>query len=166
MTRNKKAMFALLAVVIFGLNLASSAQTAKTAPVKQSKTESMLKEIKATYQPFPGGFIVTYEGKAKPLISLIIVEAGPAVVIVSDAAEDAQIDLTPEKMRKLLEFNSRSDYIKAGISNDKSVRVQTEQNLPSISAKFFGELLEQVAAGTDEVAAIVGPIKKAPSTTK
>ncbi|HKP70249.1 MAG TPA: hypothetical protein VJV05_13260 [Pyrinomonadaceae bacterium] len=162
MTINKKVIFTLLAMAIFGLNLTSSAQTVKPAATTDSKLETMLKEIKATYKPFQGGFIVSYEGKEMAEIDLIIVPVESSVAILSDAAAGKEIDLTPEKMRKLLEFNSRSDYIKVGVSDIGSIRVQSEQNLTLISPKFFEELLDQVAAGTDEVAKIVGPIKKAP----
>ena len=63
-------------------------------------------------------------------------------------------------MRKLLEFNSRADYIKVGISDIGSIRVQCEQNLVTMNSNFFKEVLDQVASGVDEIAMILRPVKK------
>jgi len=161
-TKNKT--LSLILLILFVMMVSghkTSAQAVRSPGVKASKTETMLKEIKAVYKPFQaeGSFIIPYNGNVKSEIDIIVVEVGTEIAILADAAAGLEIDLTPEKMRKLLEFNSRSDYIKVGISDIGSIRVQTEQKLALLNPKLFEEILDQVAAGTDEVAKIIGPIK-------
>lgn len=155
-------LFVFTAFVILSLSVRTNAQSVKPSAIKETKTEKLLREIKATYSPFQSdhSFVISYEGKEKKQIDVIVVEAETAVVIFADAAAGREIDLTPEKMRKLLEFNSKADYIKVGISDIGSIRVQSEQNLALIKAKLLGEILDQVASATDEVARIIGPIKQ------
>jgi len=160
----KNKTLSLILLILFVMMFSghkTNAQAVRSPGVKASKTETMLKEIKAVYKPFQaeGSFIISYNGSEKSEIDIIVVEVGTAIAILADAAAGREVDLTPEKMRKLLEFNSRSDYIKVGISDIGSIRVQTEQNLVLLNAKFFEEILDQVAAGTDEVVKIIGPIK-------
>lgn len=141
----------------------------KTAPVaKVFKTEQLLKETSANYAPFqgPGTFIVVYKGKERPQIDVILVEVGDSVVILADVAAGKEIDLTPSIMKKLLEYNAQIDYIKVGISDIGSIRVQTEQVLTSLTGTAFEDILDQVAAGTDEVTKLLIPVRKKPTTVK
>lgn len=158
-------LFVFSALAISNLSSLTYAQTVTRTSIKETKTEKLLKEIKAAYSPFQGenSFIISYSGKVNKEIDVVVLEVGLAVAIFADAAAGRDVDLTPEKMRNLLKFNSRSDYIKVGISDLGSVRVHSEQNLLLINAKFFEEVLDQVAAGTDEVARIIGPINKKPA---
>lgn len=161
-TKNKTfSLILLILAVVMASGSRTNAQAVRSPGAKVTKTETMLKEIKAVYKPFQaeGSFIISYNGNVKSEIDVIVVEVGTAIAILADAAAGREIDLTPEKMRKLLEFNSRSDYIKVGISDIGSIRVQSEQKLVLLNPKLFEEILDQVAAGTDEVAKIIGPIK-------
>jgi hypothetical protein len=130
---------------------------------RETKTEKMLKEIKAPYKPFQGqnSFIVLYNGKEKKDIDLIAVEAGSGLAIFADVAAGREVDLTLEVMHKLLEYNLKTDYIKIGISDIGSIRVQSEQNLILINSKAFSEILDQIAAGVDDVSRILKPVYKA-----
>jgi len=111
-TKNKT--LSLILLILFVMMVSghkTSAQAVRSPGVKASKTETMLKEIKAVYKPFQaeGSFIIPYNGNVKSEIDIIVVEVGTEIAILADAAAGLEIDLTPEKMRKLLEFNSRSD---------------------------------------------------------
>jgi hypothetical protein len=148
---------------IFAVTLiASSGRQAAAQVVKESSSEKMLREIKAIYKPFQGkdSFLVSYTGKELKDISIITVEVGPAISIMADVAAGRELDLTPEIMRKLLEFNTRADYIKVGISDIGSIRVQSEQTLVTMNSNFFKAILDQVASGADEIAMILRPAKK------
>lgn len=148
--------------VIPSLNGPSYAQAKKTETVKVTKTEKLLKDADAPYGPFQGEgtFIVSYAGKEKKEIDVIIIETDAAVVTFADVAAGRLIDLTPEVMRKLLKFNMNADYIKVGISDFGSIRVQTEQNIELMNAKAFKDILDQIAAGADDVAKILKPVFK------
>ena len=148
-------------IFIAALNISVVAQTKKASAVI-SKTERMLKEIKANYSPFQGKgtFIVSYKGKEKAEIDVILIETEDVVVILADVAAGKEIDLTLDLMKRLLEYNTQTDYIKVGISDLGSIRVQSEQELLAINGKIFGKILDQVAAGADEVAKILAPGRK------
>ncbi len=141
---------------------------AKTAPAKESKLERLLKETSANYMPFQGPrtFVVTYKGKDKPQIDVILIEADESVLMFADVAAGKEIDLTPEMMKKLLQYNMHVDYIKVGISDLGSIRVQTEQDLTPLTGKVFEKILDQVAAGTDEVTKLLAPVRKGPAAVK
>ena len=157
----------LMATVLLSSIFSSDvrAQTGASTSVKETKTESMLKEIKLTYRPIEGekGFIVSYKGKEMKEIDLIVAEAEDAIAILVDVSAGRDVHLTPATMRKLLEFSVSFDYLKVGISDIGSIRVQSEQSL-TISAKAFGEVLNQVAFGADEVAKILAPVRKKAAT--
>jgi len=158
-----KKTFYIYIIFIFAVFLTSgSGRQVAAQVVKDSTSEKMLKEIKAIYKPFQGKdtFIVSYTGNELKNISIITVEVGLAISILADVAAGREVDLTPEIMRKLLEFNSRADYIKVGISDIGSIRVQCEQNLVTMNSNFFKEVLDQVASGVDEIAMILRPVKK------
>src|SRR5262245_27505862 len=92
----KQKLFISVLAVVVGLAMHGlSAQAQKPAGVKQSKTEGMLKEIKIDYKPFQGenSFIVSYSGKEKKEIDVIIVDAGTAVVALADVAAGREIEL-------------------------------------------------------------------------
>ena len=152
--------FIIVLVVLSG----SGGQTAAQV-VKGTKSEKMLQEIKAVYKPFNGkdAFLISYTGKELKEISVITVESGSAISVSADVAAGREIELTADVMRKLLEFSSRADYIKVGISDIGSIRVQCEQDLVTMRSKFFGEILDQVAAGAEEVAVILRPVRKKPT---
>jgi hypothetical protein len=149
-------------VAILTINGLISAQVKKSAVINVTRTEKMLRDIKANYQPFQGenSFIVLYSGKEKEEISVILIETDDAVLVLADVAAGRTVGLTPEVMRKLLEFNMQADFIKVGISDIGSIRVQSEQGLASIDPKSFGKLLDQIAAGADDVAKILKPVIK------
>jgi type IV secretory pathway VirB6-like protein len=157
----------LLFLLVSGLVSQVAAQSKVNQP-NQSKTERLLKEIKANYRPFQGAgtFIISYKGKEKSDIDLIVVESDGAIVILADVVAGTDVDLTSEVMRKLLEFNMRADYIKVGISNIRSIRIQSEQDLLLISGKVLGKILDQVAAGVDDVAGIVASAKRSAGADK
>src|SRR5215203_3205655 len=136
-------------VAILTINCLISAQVKKSAVINVTRTEKMLRDIKANYQPCQGenSFIVLYSGKEKEEISVILIETDDAVLVLADAAAGRTVGLTPEVMRKLLEFNMQADFIKVGISDIGSIRVQSEQGLASVDPKSFGKLLDQIAAG-------------------
>lgn len=149
--------------VIFGSSWSASGQVKKATAVKETKTERMLKDAGASYSPFQGehSFIVSYAGKEKKEIDVIIIEADSMVITLVDVAAAREVQLTSEIMRKLLEFNTGADYIKVGISELGSIRVQSEQNLTLINSKSFKEILDQTAAGGDDVAKILKSVFKA-----
>ncbi|HUR99809.1 MAG TPA: hypothetical protein VMZ26_17220 [Pyrinomonadaceae bacterium] len=155
-------LFVFAALLVTSQSLPTYAQSVKSPATKETKTEKLLKELKVSYEQFTSdhSFVTSYDGKELKRIDVILVEAETAVVVLADAAGGRDVELTPEKMRKLLEFNSKADYIKVGISDIGSVRVQCEQNLSLINAKVLEEILDQVASATDEVAKIIGPIKQ------
>ena len=158
----KRKLYTCLFFVFALVLISGSGPPAAAQVIKDSASEKMLKEIKAIYQPFQGkdSFIVSYTGNELKNISVITVEVGSAISILADVAAGREVDLTPEIMRKLLEFNSRADYIKVGISDIGSIRVQCEQNLVTMNSNFFKVVLDQVASGVDEVAVILRPVKK------
>ncbi len=165
-----------LSIILLSISLTLSlftnavyGQSTKPAPAaKLSSTERLLKESGADYSPFQGddSFIVSYKGKQMGRIDLIIIDADKSAVIFADVAAGRELNMTQEVMRKLLEFNLRSDYIKVGISDIGSIRVQTEQILALMDAKNFDQMLDQVAAGSDEIAAILKPAMKAGAVEK
>lgn len=166
----KVLYFVALAVIglllITASNGRADAQVKKAAAVKTSKTEQMLKEIKATYSEFQGKgtYIVSFKGKNKAEIDVILIEAENIVVLLADVEAGKDINLTPDLMKRLLEYNMHADYIKVGISDIGSIRVQTEQELVPLNGTVFGKLLDQVAAGADEVAKIIAPGRKGAAT--
>lgn len=155
----------LLTVV---LNGDVAAQAKKATAVSSTKTERMLKEIKANYTPTQDkrAYIVTFKGTAKSDINVILVEVENAVAMVADVAAVNEVDLTPEVLKELLEYNARVDYIKVGISDQGTVQVQTEQGLALLTGKVFSQMLDQVAAGADEVAKILAPVRKGSAPAK
>lgn len=155
-------------VAILTINGLVNAQVKKSAVINVTRTEKLLRDVKANYQPFQGenSFIVLYSGKEKEEISVILIETDDAVLVFADVAAGRTVELTPEVMRKLLEFNMQADFIKVGISDIGSIRVQSEQDLVSINAKSFGTLLDQIAAGADDVAKIIKPVRKPLPTVK
>jgi hypothetical protein len=161
-------LIVLALLLILGSAVAATAQTKLPARAALSKTEKMLKEISANYRPFQGAnsFLVSYVGKEIKEIDLIVVEAGEGIAVLVDVAAGKDLELTPDVMRKLLEFNMRADYIKVGISDLGSIRVGSELDLLSVSPKGFGKVLDQAAAGADEVAGIIAPFKKGARTVK
>ena len=150
------------------LNASVCAQVKKAAATGSSKTERMLKEIKAAYSPFQGKgtYIVSYKGKEKAEIDVILIEVENAVAIFADVVAGREIDLSPDLMKRLLEYNLQADYIKVGISDIGSIRVQSEQELPLMNGKSFGNILDQVAAGADEIAKMIAPARKSADAVK
>ena len=156
-------LFIVAAVfVALGLNTTANAQAKKTETVKVTKTEKLLKDSGARYGPFQGEgtYFVAYSGKEMKEISVIIIESETAVVVLADVAAGREIDLKPEVMRKLLTYNMDADYIKVGISDLGSIRVQTEQNLELLNAKVFKDILDQIASGAEDIARILKPVFK------
>ena len=155
-------------VAILTINGLVNAQVKKSAVINVTRTEKMLRDIKANYQPFQGenSFVVVYSGKEIEEISVILIETDDAVLVLADVAAGRTVGLTPEVMRKLLEFNMKADFIKVGISDIGSIRVQSEQDLVSINTKSFGTLLNQIAAGADDVAKILKPVRKSVPAVK
>ena len=153
---------AIIGIALSGLSPGSQLRAQKANVVKQSKTEAMLKAAKANYRQFQGkdSFIVSYNGNEKNDIDVIIVDAGAAVVALVDVAAGREIELTPDVMRKLLEFNMQTDYVKVGISDLGSIRIQTEQDLSLMNAKTFKKILDQTAASADDVAKILAPARR------
>jgi hypothetical protein len=153
---------------ILTINGLVNAQVKKSAVINVTRTEKMLRDIKANYQQFQGenSFVVVYSGKEIEEISVILIETDDAVLVLADVAAGRTVGLTPEVMRKLLEFNMKADFIKVGISDIGSIRVQSEQDLVSINTKSFGTLLDQIAAGADDVAKILKPVRKSLPTVK
>ena len=166
----KVLYFVALAVIgllfIMAVSGKADAQVKKAYAVKTSKAEQMLNEIKAAYGPFQGKgtYIVSFKGKNKAQIDVILIEAENVVVLLADVAAGKDIDLTPDMMKRLLEYNTQTDYIKVGISDIGSIRVQTEQELLPLNGTVFRKILDQVAAGADEVAKIIAPGRKGVTT--
>ena len=143
-------------------------QENKPAAAKETRAEKLLKEIKVDYAPFntDNSFVVSYASKEIKQIDVIVIQTENMMVFLADAAAASEVDLTPAKMRKLLEFNNAADYIKVGISVLGSIRVSSEQESSRIDAKFFESLLDQIANGTEAVAKMIGPIKQKPAAGK
>lgn len=161
-------LFASLLLTVLSTSLQTNGQSSKPPAEKSTQTERLLKQSGAEYSPFQGDgtFIVSYKGKQMNRIDLIVVDANKAVVVFADVAAGREVNLTGDVMRKLLEFNLKSDYIKVGISDIGSIRVQTEQVLALMDAKNLNGMLDQVAAGSDEVADILKPVMKPPAAEK
>ena len=153
--------------VVLGLNADVRAQAKKPVSVEQSKIEKMLKELGSTYSVMPGSqaFAIPYQGKELREIAVVTVEVGPTVVLWADVAAGREVDLTPEVMKKLLEYNLKADFIKVGISDKGTITVQTEQSL-LVNTENFKELIDQVAAGADNVAALLKPVRRKTAPTK
>ena len=161
--RTRLLCIAVLSFSVFGAHVTSvDAQARKKSVIKVTKTEKMLRDVKATYRPFQrdDSFIVVYEGKELKEISVILIEASDVLVVLADVAAGREVDLTDGMMRKLLEFNMKADYLKVGISDIGSIRVQTEQELSLMSAKTFQKILDQAANVADDVAKILKPARK------
>jgi len=160
-------LFTLAVIGVVGLSASVEAQTA-SSPRKGATIEKLLKESGVAFEPFQGedSFISVYEGKVNKQISVIVIEADAAVVITTDVVAGKEVDLTPAVLRSLLEYNLKADYIKVGISDMKSVRVQTEEVLKGLTPETFKVLIDQVAAGNDEVAKIIQPVRKKAASTK
>ena len=155
--------FFMIAAVFGGT---AGAQTSALSAQKLTKTETMLKEIGAEYsRPVPAqlAFVVPYSGKEMKAIDLFVIEAAGGLVVMVDVAAGKDVNLTPAVLRKLLEFNAAVDYIKVGISDDGSIRVQTEQNLLAMTSAELQKLLDQAASGADDVAKILAPVRKKPA---
>lgn len=163
----QKYVLSLIAVAVVVL-FTGERLYAQAPAAKETKSEKLLKEVKAAYKPLqaPASFIISYTGKELQEIKVVTVEAGSSIATVVEIAAGNEVNLTPEVMRKLLVFNSHADFIKASIGDDGGIRVQGEHDFTSMSAKFFGELLDQVAAGADEVAGIIRPVRKKPTEVK
>ena len=158
-------VFAL--IWLAGLFVSVEAQSSPS-PKKGSITEKLLKESGVDFDVFQGedSFIIIYEGKTNKEISVILIEADEAVANLSDVSSGKDVDLTPAAMKSLLEYNMKVDHIKVGISDIKSIRVQTEQLLKGLSASTLKLMIDQVAAGNDEVAKIIQPVRKKAATNK
>jgi len=161
--KTRPLCIAVLAFFVFGTYVTSvDAQAKKDSVIKVTKTEKMLRDAKATYRPFQGedSFVVVYEGKELKEISVVLIEASDLLIVLADVAAGREVDLTDGVMRKLLEFNMKADYLKIGISDIGSIRVQTEQELSLMSAKSFQKILDQTAAVADDVARLLKPVRK------
>lgn len=169
-----RSMFVnLFVIAVFsaaGMSFGTSSVSAQvpSSQLKPTTIEKLLKESGVNFQPFEGDgtFISIYEGKLNKEISVILIEADAAVVILSDVAAGKEVGLTPTVLRELLEYNLKTDYIKVGISDLKSIRVQTEQELTGLTAASLKLMVDQVAAGNDEVAKIIQPVRKKSPTPK
>jgi len=141
-------------------------QVKKDSVINVTKTEKMLRDIKAPYRPFQGenSFLIVYEGKELKEISVILIETPALVVVFADVAAGREVELTDRVMRNLLELNLKADYLKVGISDIKSIRVQTEQDISLMSPKTFEKVLDQTALVADEVAKLLAPARKKEAT--
>jgi hypothetical protein len=158
----RRKLFFLAVGAILLASGAAGAQTAKATGTKPSKLEGMLKEIDAVYQPVKGenAFIVSYSGDDLKDIDLFVFEGEGAIAIMFDIVSAKDVNLTPAIMRKLLEFNANVDFIKVGISPNGSIRVQTEQGLEGMTSKSCKNMLDQMAAGANDIAKILAPARK------
>ena len=161
-------VFFVAFVAFVTMSGSANAQAKKSGIIKVTKTEKMLRDSKAKYTPFQGddSFMVIYAAKEEKEIAVVIIETVDAILVFADVAAGREVELTSDVMRKLLEYNMEVDFIKAGISDIGSIRVQTEQGLLSMSAKTFKMILDQTAAGADEVAKIIAPVRKASPAAK
>ena len=165
--RTTLVVIAVISSFVLGIHATRvHGQVKKDSVIKVTKTEKMLRDIKASYRPFQGenSFLIVYEGKELKEISVILIETPDLVVVFADVAAGREVELTDEVMRKLLEFNLVADYLKVGISDIKSIRVQTEQDLSLMSPKIFEKLLDQTASVADEVARLLAPARKKEAT--
>ena len=158
---NGKLSFWVAVATLLAAGIAG-AQTGKPTVDQASKLEGMLKEFKASYQPVKGekAFFVSYSGDEMKDIKLFVIEVGEGLAVLVDVATADEVNLTPAIMRRLLEYTCEVDYIKVGISKDGAVRVQTEQSLYGMKSKTLEEVLNQIAAGANDVAKILAPVRK------
>jgi hypothetical protein len=146
-------MAILIAAILFTSSMAVSAQA-----VNETKTERMLKEIGQPYTRMKEGvYMIQYKGKDFKEISVVAAEGDGYLIGFVDVANKEEATLTPDIMQKLLEFNLRADFIKVGIGKKGTITVQTEQSLKLIDTASVREILDQLAAGANEVYTIVQP---------
>ncbi|OUL18003.1 hypothetical protein [Nostoc sp. 106C] len=66
-------------------------------------------------------------------------------------AEKKNLRLSQDILYKLLRYNISADQVKIGIDNDGNLLVRADVNARIMDLKEFNDMLDQVAAATDEV---------------
>ena len=104
---------------------------------------------------------IDFTGKQLPKFKVILSASGKdkdgIVVIFANPAEKSRLPSTANFMMLLLKANHDFDYVKVGIDGDGDVFVRAD--IPdSVDGAYFKNLVEQVAAATDQLYGRIKPL--------
>jgi hypothetical protein len=98
-----------------------------------------------------------WHGKTLKNFRVVLAVEGDLMVAFVTAATKPQFEVTPEFLQTLLKFNNSLDFVKVGLDRDGDIFVRSDSSVRTLDAQAFKEVVDQVAASTDEVYAGIAP---------
>jgi hypothetical protein len=146
------------APVLFWLSLTHAA----LAQSPGEKLEALIKTSGYTSSKVSDNvWTIDFTGKQLPKFKVILSASGKdkdgIVVIFANPAEKSRLPSTANFMLLLLKANHDFDYVKVGIDGDGDVFVRAD--IPdSVDGGYFKNIVEQVAAATDQLYGRIKPL--------
>jgi hypothetical protein len=100
---------------------------------------------------------IDFTGKSLSSFKVVLVTQEELLVILTVVAKKTEFTVSPELLRKLLQFNNSIDRVKVGFDDEGDIFVRTDLSHRVIDDDEFKLNVKQVAAATDEVYAGIKP---------
>jgi hypothetical protein len=148
------ALALLLALQNVSAQKAGQAQP-KAEPKAAKSPPRMLEILEASGYSYTKAkdnvWTIPFQGKTLAQFNVFVALSSNLVVIGAVPVEKKNLNVTPELMRKLLQFNEDLDRVKVGIDEEGDLFIRVDSSLRVMDAEEFKAIVEQVAAATDVV---------------
>jgi methyl-accepting chemotaxis protein len=94
---------------------------------------------------------IPFEGKSLASFTVIVSTQEDIAVIFVILAKKAELNVTPEMMRQLLQLNADLDRVKIGLDDGDDLFVRIDTGIRVLDVDEFKANVDQVSGATDEV---------------
>ncbi len=134
------------------LTLSSTAAVAQTTEASSAKVAQLLHGFGTPFtQKTPTVWVMDYNGKHLKDFRVILAVEGDLLVSFVTVAPKARIQTTPDFMHKVMRLNSKLDRVKIGLDSDEDLFVRIDSSVRILDADEFKQVIDQLAAATDDV---------------
>ena len=143
---------AVLLICLLAFTCSSSTAVAQTTEASSAKVAQLLHGFGTPFtQKTPAVWYMDYNGKHLKDFRVILAVEGDLLVSFVTVAPKARIQTTPDFMHKVMRLNSRLDRVKIGLDSDEDLFVRIDSSVRIMDADEFKQVIDQLAAATDDV---------------
>ena len=146
-------LFLAIVICSFALSISASSQESSAA-----KTGRLLNESGVNFTKVANDvWTVPFEGKNLRSFQVLIGVDKDVLVMFVIVTDKKKYTRSPELLNKLLSQNDQMDRVKIGIDKQGEIAVRIDLTVRLMDKRELSENLDQVAAASDEIFAIIQP---------
>jgi hypothetical protein len=146
-------LFLTIVICSFALSISASSQESSAAKAGRLLNESGINFTKVAKDVWT----VPFEGKNLRSFQVLVGVDKDVLVMFVIVTDKKKYTRSPELLNKLLSQNDQMDRVKIGIDKQGEIAVRIDLTVRLLDKRELSENLDQLAAASDEIFAIVQP---------